>query len=106
MVVGLMIGTVLMLIIGSLLAHVIVHELLMPGENIMAVVVAFALIGAYASKLQYGDVWMMLCFGVPAVVMRALSFPAAPLILGLVLGQSFDESVFRRSKFNADSSTG
>jgi putative tricarboxylic transport membrane protein len=91
MVAGLMIGTVLMLIIGLLLARVIVHVLLIPRENIMAVVVALAVIGAYASKLQYGDVWLMLGFGVLAVVMRALSFPVAPLILGLVLGKLFDE---------------
>lgn len=91
MVVGLMIGTVLMLVIGLLLAHVIVHVLLIPRENIMAVVVALAVIGAYASKLQYGDVWLMLAFGLLAVVMRELKFPVAPLILGIVLGKLFDE---------------
>ncbi|MDA0665009.1 MAG: tripartite tricarboxylate transporter permease, partial [Proteobacteria bacterium] len=91
MVVGLMIGTVLMLVIGLLLAHVIVHVLLIPRENIMAVVVALAVIGAYASKLQYGDVWLMLAFGLLAVVMRELKFPLAPLILGIVLGKLFDE---------------
>ncbi|MGI9424171.1 MAG: tripartite tricarboxylate transporter permease [Hyphomicrobiaceae bacterium] len=91
MVAGLMIGTVVMLIVGLLLAHVIVHVLLIPRENIMAVVVALAVIGAYASQLQYGDVWMMMAFGVLAVIMRTLAFPLAPLILGLVLGKLFDE---------------
>ena len=91
MVIGLMIGTVVMLVVGLLLAHVIVHVLLIPRENIMAVVVALAVIGAYAAQLQYGDVWIMLAFGVLAVVMRALSFPLAPLILGVVLGKLFDE---------------
>jgi len=91
MVVGLMIGTVLMLVMGLLIAHVIVHVLLIPRENIMAVVVALAVIGAYASKLQYGDVWLMLAFGALAVVMRELNFPLAPLILGIVLGKLFDE---------------
>ena len=57
----------------------------------MAVVVALAVIGAYASKLQYGDVWLMLAFGLLAVVMRELKFPLAPLILGIVLGKLFDE---------------
>lgn len=91
MVTGLLIGTVLMLIIGLMLAHVIVHILLIPRENIMAVVVALAAIGAYASKLQYGDVWLMVAFGALAYVLRKLDFPLAPLVLGLVLGRLFDE---------------
>jgi putative tricarboxylic transport membrane protein len=91
MVAGLMIGTVMMLVIGLILAHGIIHVLLIPRENIMAVVVALAVIGAYASKLQYGDVWMMVAFGVLAVVLRRLNFPIAPLILGIVLGKLFDE---------------
>lgn len=91
MVTGLLIGTVLMLVIGLMLAHVIIHVLLIPRENIMAVVVALAVVGAYASKLQYGDVWLMVAFGLLAYVLRKLDFPLAPLVLGLVLGKLFDE---------------
>ena len=64
MVIGLLLGVVAMLIVGLALAHVIIHVLLIPRENIMAVVIAMGVMGAYASKLQYGDVWMMLAFGV------------------------------------------
>jgi putative tricarboxylic transport membrane protein len=91
MVVGLFIGAFFMLVVGLALAHVIVHVLLIPRENIMAVVIALAAIGAYASKLQYGDVWMMLVFGAIAYVLRRLDFPLAPLVLGLVLGRMFDD---------------
>lgn len=91
MVAGLMVGTVLMLVVGLTLAHGIIHVLTIPRENIMAVVVALAVIGSYASMLQYGDVWMMLAFGALAVVLRRLNFPLAPLILGIVLGGIFDE---------------
>jgi putative tricarboxylic transport membrane protein len=91
MVVGLVIGAFFMLFVGLALAHVIVHVLLIPRENIMAAVLALAAIGAYASKLQYGDVWMMLVFGALAYALRRLDFPLAPLVLGLVLGKMFDE---------------
>jgi putative tricarboxylic transport membrane protein len=91
MVVGLFIGCFVMLIVGLILAHVMGYILLIPRENIMASVVALAVMGAYASKLQYGDVWAALAFGVLAYVMRWLSFPLAPLVLGLVLGRLFDE---------------
>ncbi len=36
MVVGLVIGSFMMLIVGLVLAHVIIHVLLIPRENIMA----------------------------------------------------------------------
>jgi putative tricarboxylic transport membrane protein len=91
MVVGLFIGAFFLLVVGLLLAHVIIHVLSIPRENIMAVVIALAAIGAYASKLQYGDVWMMVIFGAVAYVLRRLDFPLAPLVLGLVLGRMFDE---------------
>jgi len=91
MVAGLVIGAFLMLFVGLALAHVIVHVLLIPRENIMAAVIALAAIGAYASKLQYGDVWMMVAFGAVAYVLRRLEFPLAPLVLGLVLGRMFDD---------------
>jgi putative tricarboxylic transport membrane protein len=91
MVAGLTIGAFLMLFVGLALAHVIVHVLLIPRENIMAAVIALAAIGAYASKLQYGDVWMMVAFGALAYVLRRLDFPLAPLVLGLVLGRMFDD---------------
>jgi putative tricarboxylic transport membrane protein len=91
MVAGLLIGAFFMLFVGLALAHVIVHVLLIPRENIMAAVIALAAIGAYASKLQYGDVWMMVAFGALAYVLRRLDFPLAPLVLGLVLGRMFDD---------------
>jgi putative tricarboxylic transport membrane protein len=91
MVIGLIFGTVAMLIVGLALAHVIVHVLLIPRENIMAVVIAMGVMGAYASKLQYGDVWIMLVFGALAYGMRRLGFPLAPMVLGIVLGSLLDE---------------
>lgn len=91
MVTGLFIGSFFLLVVGLLLAHVIIYVLTIPRENIMAVVIALAAIGAYASKLQYGDVWMVVVFGALAYVLRRLDFPLAPLVLGLVLGKMFDE---------------
>ena len=91
MVAGLFLGAFLLLIVGLILAHVIIYVLAIPRENIMAMVVALAAVGAYASKLQYGDVWMMLAFGVLAYAMRRLGFPLAPLVLGIVLGKLLDE---------------
>lgn len=88
---GLLIGSVLLCIVGLILARGMISILRVPRENIMAVVVALAVIGAFASKLQFNDLWMMLGFGVLGIVMRALNFSLAPLVLGIVLGRPLDE---------------
>ena len=91
MVAALAIGSFMLLIVGLILAHGIIHVLRVPRENIMAAVIALAAIGAYASKLQFNDLWMMLFFGVLAYAMRRFGFPLAPIVLGIVLGKLLDE---------------
>nr|WP_306268675.1 tripartite tricarboxylate transporter permease [Pararhizobium sp. IMCC3301] len=88
---GLLIGSVLLCVVGLALARAMINILRVPRENIMAVVIALAAIGAYASKLQFNDLWMMVGFGVLGLVMRALNFSLAPLVLGVVLGRALDE---------------
>lgn len=88
---GLLIGSVLLCIVGLVLARGMINILRVPRENIMAVVIALAAIGAYASKLQFNDLWMMVGFGVLGLLLRALSFSLAPLVLGVVLGRALDE---------------
>jgi len=91
MVSALFLGSLMLLIVGLTIAHVIGHVLKVPRENIMAVIIALASMGSYASKLQFGDLWMMIFFGVLAYGMRRLHFPVAPLVLGVVLGRLLDE---------------
>ncbi|MFV0334708.1 MAG: tripartite tricarboxylate transporter permease [Tropicimonas sp.] len=88
---GLLFGSVLLCVVGLTLARGMINVLRVPREHIMAVVIALAVMGAYASKLQFNDIWMMLGFGVLGLVMRALDFSLAPLVLGIVLGRPLDE---------------
>ncbi len=90
-VAGLLIGSVLLCVVGLVLARGMINILRVPREHIMAVVIALAVIGVYASKLQFNDLWMMVGFGVLGLAMRALDFSLAPLVLGIVLGRPLDE---------------
>ena len=91
MVSALVVGSFALLVIGLILAHAMVHVLRVPRAQIMAVVIALAAMGAYASKLQFNDLWMMVFFGVLAYIMRRFGFPLPPLVLGIVLGRLLDE---------------
>ncbi|MCW2306305.1 tripartite tricarboxylate transporter permease [Rhodobium gokarnense] len=91
LVAALLVGAVLLVIVGLITARAMINVLRVPREHIMAVVVALAVIGAYASKLQFDDLWMMFAFGAIGLAMRAFGFSLAPLTLGIVLGRPLDE---------------
>ena len=46
-----------------------------------------------SSTRLFFDVWMLGVFGLLGYVMRKLDFPAAPLILGLVLGDGLERAL-------------
>ncbi|MSO75651.1 MAG: tripartite tricarboxylate transporter permease [Alphaproteobacteria bacterium] len=57
------------------------------------VVLAICLVGAYAPRNTLFDVWIAILFGLIGYAMRRLSLPLAPLVLGLLLGPLFEQSL-------------
>jgi putative tricarboxylic transport membrane protein len=57
------------------------------------VVLAICMVGAYAPRNTLFDVWIALLFGLIGYAMRRLSIPLAPLVLGLLLGPLFEQSL-------------
>jgi putative tricarboxylic transport membrane protein len=53
-------------------------------------------VGAYTVHNAMLDIWLMLLFGVAGYVFKKLSYPMAPLVLALVLGDQA-ESAFRQA---------
>jgi putative tricarboxylic transport membrane protein len=66
-------------------------------------IIVLILIGTYSIRNSVFDVYQLLAFGVVGWVMRLLSLPAPPLVLGLVLGPMVEEN-FRRSLSLSDGS--
>jgi putative tricarboxylic transport membrane protein len=52
-------------------------------------------IGAFAITSRVFDIWVMLGFGILGMVLREMSYPMAPLVLSLVLGDILDKSLRR-----------
>jgi len=52
-------------------------------------------VGSFALASRLFDVWTMLGFGTLIFVMRRYGYPAAPFVLGLVLGDILDKSLRR-----------
>jgi putative tricarboxylic transport membrane protein len=57
-----------------------------PFSIIAPVIVVICAIGAYTVHNAMLDIWFMLLFGVAGYVFKKLSYPLAPPVLALVLG--------------------
>lgn len=80
---------------GLTLVKPLLWILLVPRERLMAIVFVLCAIGAYAITSRVFDIYVMLFFGFLGFVLRALKFPMAPMILGLVLGDLLDKNLLR-----------
>jgi len=61
---------------------------------VLPVVLCIIFIGAYEGSRQWGDLLTLLIFGVVGWTMKRLRWPRAPLILGVVLGDTIERQLF------------
>lgn len=67
-----------------------------PFSIIAPIIVVICAIGAYTVHNAMLDIWFMMLFGVVGYVFKKLSYPLAPLVLALVLGDRAEDA-FRQS---------
>ena len=90
------IGNLILLVLNLPLIGLWVRLLLIPYHYLYPAILVFVCIGAYSVRANPVDVIMVLGFGVLGYVMRLADLPAAPLLLGFVLGPLV-ETQFRRA---------
>jgi putative tricarboxylic transport membrane protein len=87
------IGNVILLILNLPLVPLFAQILRLPGYVLYPVILGVSIIGVYSVDQTLLDVWLVVGFGVLGYLMRRLDYPAAPLILGLVLGDLMENAV-------------
>ncbi|MGO4917314.1 tripartite tricarboxylate transporter permease [Pseudogemmobacter sp. W21_MBD1_M6] len=90
------IGNLILLVLNLPLIGLWVRLLLIPYHYLYPGILVFVCIGAYSVRANPADVFMVLCFGVLGYAIRLAGLPAAPLLLGFVLGPLV-ETQFRRA---------
>ncbi len=90
------IGNLLLLVLNLPLIGLWVRLLLVPYHYLYPAILVFICIGAYSVRSNPADVLMVLGFGALGYAMRLADLPAAPLLLGFVLGPLV-ETQFRRA---------
>lgn len=66
-----------------------------PRTVMMPIIFVLCVIGSYSLSSRLFDVWTMLGFGTLVFVMRKFGYPAAPFVIGMVLGDILDKSLRR-----------
>ncbi|YBV96680.1 tripartite tricarboxylate transporter permease [Phyllobacteriaceae bacterium JZ32] len=74
-----------------------------PSKVLMPIILAFCIVGAFATNNTVFNVWVMLVFGVLGFIMEENDIPIAPCILGIVLGPLLEQN-FVTSMIKADGS--
>ncbi len=91
--VALIVCNILMFITGALCAPLITRILRIPEPLLLAGVMVLSIVGSYGVSGRMFDVYISLAFGVLGLVFRLCKVPTAPVVIGLVLGPIFEESL-------------
>jgi putative tricarboxylic transport membrane protein len=87
------VGNLMLLALNLPLIGLWVRLLKVPYHYMAVVIVIICIIGAYSIKNSAFDVGMMLAFGVFGYFLRKGGFPAAPLVLAIILGGLLERSL-------------
>jgi putative tricarboxylic transport membrane protein len=92
MYLGNIVGLIIVLTCVPLFAAI----LRIPFSIVAPVIIVICAIGAFTVNNAMLDIWFMLLFGVLGYAFKKLSYPLAPLVLALVLGDQAEDA-FRQS---------
>jgi putative tricarboxylic transport membrane protein len=87
------IGNAILLVMNLPLAGLFAQLLRVPYAWLYPPILALCVAGVYSQGSSIEDVWMLIAFGVLGFAMIRHGWPAAPMILGLVLGTIFENSL-------------
>jgi putative tricarboxylic transport membrane protein len=93
LVASMYIGNVMLLVLNLPLVPLFAQVLRTPGYVLYPLILGISLVGVYSVSGSLFDVALLAAFGLLGYLMRKLDYPAAPLILGLVLGGGMERAL-------------
>ncbi len=93
LVASMYIGNVMLLILNLPLIPLFAQILRLPVYILYPGIFGISIVGVYSVSSSLFDVGLLTLFGLMGYLMRRLDYPAAPLILGLVLGDSMERAL-------------
>jgi putative tricarboxylic transport membrane protein len=93
LVASMYIGNFLLLVLNLPLVPLFAQILRLPYYILYPLIIGISVVGVYSVNNSLFDVWVMGLFGLLGYLMRKLDFPAAALILGMVLGDALERAL-------------
>jgi putative tricarboxylic transport membrane protein len=105
LIASMFIGNIVLAIVNIPLAGVLVRVLAIPPKVLYPIVLGLAFIGTYAIGNSVTDFYLLVVFGLIGLVMSKVNIPTAPMILGVIVGNTMEQS-FRQAITISDGSLG
>jgi len=93
LVASMYIGNVLLLVLNLPLVAVFAQLLKLPAYMMYPLILGVSIVGVYTSANSMFHLGLLCGFGLLGYLMRKLDYPSAPLVLGLVLGDSMERAL-------------
>lgn len=93
LMIGLLISTLLMLIIGVSGIKLFTKVLKVNSKYIIPAVLAFSLFGAYSARNSVFDILLAIVFGIIGLCFKKFAIPIAPAVLGMILGKMAEQNL-------------
>ncbi|HWO42150.1 MAG TPA: tripartite tricarboxylate transporter permease [Candidatus Eisenbacteria bacterium] len=93
LVASMYVGNFLLLVLNLPLVPLFAQILRLPYYILYPLILGISIVGVYSVNNSSFDVWVMALFGLLGYLMRKLEFPAAALILGMVLGDALERAL-------------
>ncbi len=93
LVASMYIGNIMLLILNLPLVPLFAQLLKLPPYAMYPLILGVSIIGGYTVSSSLFDVGLLTLFGLLGYLMRKLDYPAAPLVLGLVLGDHMERAL-------------
>jgi putative tricarboxylic transport membrane protein len=94
------IGNVILLFLNLPLAPAFASILRLRYGMLYPLILLLSFVGAYAIENRLWGVWLAFVFGVIGYFMKRYDYPAAPVILGLILGGLLEEALMQTSSIS------
>src|SRR4051794_40527290 len=99
------VGNIVAVVLVLLTVPIFAALMRVPFFVIAPVIVIVCAVGAYSVSNSYLDVVLMMGFGVVGYLFKKLSYPLAPLVLAIVIGDKAEDA-FRQSMLMSEGSLG
>jgi putative tricarboxylic transport membrane protein len=93
LVASMYIGNVMLLVLNLPMVPLFAQILRLPVYMLHPFIFGISIVGVYGTTGRIFDLGLLAAFGILGYIMAKLKFPAAPLILGFVLGDSMERAL-------------